>query len=89
MSFSELSPEVGSFLEQLVAEAEAQREFRICKICGCNGDGECGRVIAKDGSVWPSRDTGYRMPSTFDLKGLWQPFNLQRLADECDRAADR
>ena len=36
-------------------------QLAICNVCGCGGSGMCGRLIADDGSVWPSRDTGYRV----------------------------
>ena len=32
-----------------------------CRQCGCNGTGSCGRMVdSRDGSIWPSRDTGLR-----------------------------
>lgn len=33
---------------------------RLCTECGCKGSGSCGRAIEPDGSVRPSRDTGFR-----------------------------
>lgn len=35
--------------------------LRVCTDCGCKGDGSCGRLIAKDGSVFPIQDTGFRI----------------------------
>ncbi|HLW51284.1 MAG TPA: hypothetical protein VKW06_00445 [Candidatus Angelobacter sp.] len=44
-------------------EVEIARSLlRLCNgECGCSGGSICGRMIAKDGSVWPARDTGFRM----------------------------
>lgn len=48
-------------VEQLKAEEKREEaHLRFCTECGCGGRGICGRMIAKDESVWPNRDTGFR-----------------------------
>lgn len=37
-----------------------------CLACGTSPF-ICGRTIARDGSIWPARDTGFRMGQQFSL----------------------
>ena len=45
-------------LQHREEEALLGKGFRLCDDCGALN---CGRKIARDGSVWPLRDTGFRM----------------------------
>jgi hypothetical protein len=38
------------------------QETGPCTVCGCNGSGACARIVDADGSIRPSRDTGFRAP---------------------------
>ena len=57
-NFKPASP--GSSIVVPATMVEAKRPKLI--ICGhlC-GDPTCGRLVASDGSIWPDRDTGFRI----------------------------
>ncbi|MGH3430816.1 MAG: hypothetical protein ACRDQZ_25150 [Mycobacteriales bacterium] len=56
-------------------ELKERPVLNVCTLCGCRGNGSCGRLIGRDGSVWPDRDTGFLIG---DPKAKWMAKDILR-----------